>query len=165
MTGGLLVRAVGAGIVSLKSGNEINIGLCRFQRYSWFFWQLAVSLRLFSLRKNKQKTEGLPIKGRVKRKNTSPWKNPFFFSWRLFPYSTVLFFHPSRIRYFIFFRLSVSIYWSAPVTHQVQGDCVLCKIFVLYAQCLKHGPWSIQTPENLRCHTVFNWMYYKSYGY
>jgi len=29
----------------------------------------------------------------------------------------------------------------------------------------KHGPWSSWTPEIYRCHTVFNWMGYKSYGY
>ena len=29
----------------------------------------------------------------------------------------------------------------------------------------KHSPWSSWTPENHRCHAVFNWMGYKSCGY
>jgi hypothetical protein len=40
------------------------------------------------------------------------------------------------------------------------------KARVLYAQCLKHGPWSAKrTPENRRYHAVSNWMYYKSCGF
>ena len=81
----------------------------------------------------------------------------FFLLDTMFPHSTVLFCHPSRTRYFIFIGSRFNLCWSAPVTHQVQGDCVLSQIHVLQAQCLKHGPWSIRTPENLRCHTVFNW--------
>ena len=101
---------------------------------------------------------GRPLKGVSREKTPLHEKNPFFFFLdTMFPHSKVLFCHPSRTRYFIFIGSRFNLCWSASVTHQVQGDCVLSKTSVLQAQCIKHGPWSIRTPENLRCHTVFNW--------
>jgi hypothetical protein len=94
---------------------------------------------------------GSPIKGRVKRKNTSPWKKKllFFLTHALF----VIFQNRQHL------SLSAPVIsscgsrkWSAPVTHQVQGECISGK-------CVIHGPWSVRTPENLQCRTVANCLF------
>jgi len=75
-----------------------------------------------------------------------------------FPQQHGLALSPVRIRYFIFIGYR-SVYTDP---HQ---SPIRFKAIVFYAQCLKHGPWSIRTPENLQCHAVFNYFYHKSYGY
>ena len=103
---------------------------------------------------------GSPIKGQVKRKNTSPSKKiHLFFLSSHFRASTASLYHLFSHPLFRSYRFRVSILLIR--TSHPSGSRQLC----FKRNCLKHGPWSVRTPENLRCHTVFNWTYYKSYGY
>jgi len=61
---------------------------------------------------------------------------------------------------FRFGRFTVSIYLLIRISHP-SGSRRLC----FKRKASKHGPWSSWTPENHRCHAVFNWMGYKSCGY
>ena len=91
-----------------------------------------------------RKNPGSPIKGFVKRKNTPLFKKTYFF-WlviysacdsklnsRLFTNLSTLYllqlslvFLPVPRPLFLYYRFTFSIFWSASVTHQVQGNCVL----------------------------------------
>ena len=103
---------------------------------------------------------GSPIKGQVKRKNTSPSKKiHLFFLSSHFRASTASLYHLFSHPLFRSYRFRVSVLLIR--TSHPSGSRQLC----FKRNCLKHGPWSVRTPENLRCHTVFNWTYYKSYGY
>ena len=98
---------------------------------------------------------GHPLKGESREKTPLPWKKIYFFRFTLdgfvkspnkqadnvlklngsgflrihqFPATARPYFTTCPHPLFHFYRLSVSRYWSAPVTHQVQGDCVLCTL-------------------------------------
>ena len=97
-----------------------------------FELQLEYQLRAIRQLQGKPDSEpvkGSPIKGHVKRKNTSPIKKCFiFFSWPQFPHSTVLFCHPSRTRYFVLVGSRFNLCRSAPVTH-LEGRWLLVNLY------------------------------------
>ena len=100
---------------------------------------------------------GSPIKGRVKRKNTSPMKKITFFldPRTCFNFKHFYRFYPVRISYF-----GLSVYGFDP--HQ---SPIRFKANVHQAKCVVHGPWSVRTPENLLCHAVANCFVFRVYGY
>ncbi len=151
----------------MAKGNQVSPGCCpnRNSKSGQKFSARFCDSEHLNSKKWFKEQMGSPIKGRVKIKYTTPIKKISFFRLALSSPQHGNFLSPFFAPVISF--LSVLGQHIPIRTSHPSGSRRLCfrRDICAVAQCLKHGPWSIRTPENLRCHTVFNWFYHKSYGY